>query len=142
MAIDSSISPFIMYKLTIQQRSTYLHAIVTGRNSRENVERYLKELQAECIARGCSRLLLEERLEGPRLELIDVFKIASERSGSARGLFEAFAYVDANADGDSMHFAETIAVNRGLPVSVFSSVADAEKWLLNEGRTDAYRDSA
>ena len=105
------------------------------------MERYLKELQAECIARGCSRLLLEERLEGPRLELIDVFKIASEGSGSARGMFEALAYVDVNADGDSMHFAETVAVNRGLPVSVFSSVQDAEKWLLNEGRTDANSDS-
>jgi hypothetical protein len=33
-----------------------------------------------------------------------------------------------------MQFAETVAVNRGLPVVVFSTVADAEKWLLSEDR--------
>jgi len=39
--------------------------------------------------------------------------------------------------GDLMKFAETVAVNRGLPVMVFSSVSDAEKWLLNKGRGGA-----
>jgi hypothetical protein len=33
-----------------------------------------------------------------------------------------------------MKFAETVAVNRGLPVTVFSSVNDAEKWLLSKDR--------
>jgi hypothetical protein len=31
-----------------------------------------------------------------------------------------------------MHFAETVAVNRGLPMAVFSTVAEAEKWLQNK----------
>lgn len=38
-----------------------------------------------------------------------------------------------------MHFAETVAVNRSLPVAVFATVADAEKWLLNEIRGDGKR---
>jgi hypothetical protein len=58
-----------------------------------------------------------------------VFQIASEGSSRARGCFEAIAYVDVNAEGELMKFAETVAVNRGLPVTVFSSVSDAEKWL-------------
>ena len=33
-----------------------------------------------------------------------------------------------------MKFAETVAINRGMPVRVFASVADFEKWLLEEGR--------
>jgi hypothetical protein len=33
-----------------------------------------------------------------------------------------------------MKFAETVAVNRGLPVTVFSSVSDAERWLLGKER--------
>jgi hypothetical protein len=86
------------------------------------------------LARGCFRLLLEERLEGPRLGLLDVFKIASEGSPEVSGMFKAFAYVDVNAQGDLMQFAETVAVNRRLPLAVFSNVADAEQWLLNEGR--------
>lgn len=122
------------YTLTIHQKPTYLHAIVTGLNSRETVQRYLQELRTECKARGCFRLLLEEHLEGPRLGLMDVFTIASEGSTQVGGMFKAFAYVDANAQGDLMQFAETVAVNRRVPVAVFSNVEDAEQWLLNEGR--------
>jgi urocanate hydratase len=118
------------YKLTMSQKPSYLHAIVTGRNSRENVMRYLEEIRSECIARRCFRVLVEERLEGSRIGAMDVFQIALEGSSKARGTYTAFAYVDVNADGDLMRFAETVAVNRGMPVAVFSTVADAERWLL------------
>jgi len=47
------------YTLTIHEKPTYLHAIVTGLNSRETVQRYLQEIRSECLARGCFRLLLE-----------------------------------------------------------------------------------
>jgi hypothetical protein len=117
------------YELTIAQKPTYLHAIVTGRNSRENVARYLADILQECIARRCGKVLIEERLDGPRLGTFDVFKIASEGSSRALGVFQAIAYVDVNAEGDLMQFAETVAVNRALPVTVFSTVAEAEKWL-------------
>jgi len=118
------------YDLTITQQPTYLHAIVTGLNSTNNVARYLEEIRNECMARGCFRVLIEERLEGPRLGTIDVFRIATEGSTRAQGHFEAIAYVDVNAEGDLMKFAETVAVNRSLPVAVFSSVRDAEQWLM------------
>ena len=120
------------YKLTITEKPRYLHVVVTGWNSRESVRRYLQELRSECVARGCSRVLVEERLEGPRLEALDVFEIASEGASEARGKFKAFAYVDVNAKSELMYFAETVAVNRGVPVAVFPTVADAERWLLDE----------
>jgi hypothetical protein len=122
------------YIITIDQKPAYLHVIVTGQNSRENVARYLEETLRECMARSCFRVLIEERLDGPRLGTLDVFEIASEESSKAEGLLKAIAYVDVNAEGNLMQFAETVAVNRGLPVVVFSTVADAEKWLLSEDR--------
>jgi hypothetical protein len=125
------------YKLTIDQKPTYLHVTVTGRNSRENVMRYLEETLRECTARSCFRVLIEERLDGPRLGTLDVFQIVSEASSKADGILKAIAYVDVNAESNMMQFAETVAVNRGVPVVVFSTVADAEKWLLNEGRADS-----
>ena len=121
------------YKLMIDQKPTYLHVTVTGRNSRENVIRYLEETLRECTARSCFRVLIEERLDGPRLGTLDVFQIVSEASSKAEGILKAIAYVDVNAENNLMQFAETVAVNRGVPVVVFSMVADAEKWLLNEG---------
>ncbi|HTN44408.1 MAG TPA: hypothetical protein VMN77_11495 [Nitrospiria bacterium] len=122
------------YTLTFILKPTYLHAIVTGVNSEENVAAYLEEIRRECAARDCHRVLIEERLEGPRLGTMSVFQIASEGSQRARGQFEAIAYVDLNAKGDLMKFAETVALNRSLPVSVFSSVSDAKKWLAGKDR--------
>ena len=118
------------YRLTVDQKATYLHAVVTGQNSRANVTLYLEEVHAECVARSCFRVLIEERLEGPRLEAFDVFEIAADGSSGISGVFRAIAYVDVNASGEMMKFAETVAVNRGVPVRLFASVADAEKWLL------------
>jgi hypothetical protein len=118
------------YNLSITHKPGYLHAIVTGLNSRENVKRYLEDVVRECKDRGCTRLLVEERLEGPRIGTFDVFQIAAEGTSRVRGHFKAIAYVDVNAQGDLMKFAETVAVNRGLPVKVFSSVSDAEKWMV------------
>jgi hypothetical protein len=117
------------YQLKIEQKPGFLHAVATGRNTRENVQRYLQEVLRECLARGCGRVLIEERLEGPRLATGDVFDIASE--GAARGAttLPAIAYVDVNAQGPLMKFAEDVAVNRGVRVRVFGTVADAERWL-------------
>ena len=125
------------YTLTIVPKPAYLHAIVTGTNTRETVTGYLAELRRECVARGCFRVLIEERLEGPRLGTMDVFDIASEGSERGRGALEAIAYVDVNAEGASMKFAENVAVNRALPVAVFPTVADAERWLLSADREGA-----
>lgn len=122
------------YKLTIHQKPTYLHVVVSGRNTRENVKAYVAEMIRECTARNCFRVLIEEHLEGPRLEMEDVFDIASEGSKIIGGLLKVIAYVDVNAKGDLMQFAENVAVNRGLPMAVFPTVAAAENWLLNQDR--------
>lgn len=124
------------YAVTFGERATYLHAIVTGENSVENVAAYLEEIRHECLARSCSCVLIEERLTGPRLGTIDVFELASRASERALGVFRAIAYVDVNA-GAPLEFAETVAVNRGVPVAVFSSVTEAERWLLDRGGEDA-----
>ena len=118
------------YKLAFAQKPGYLHAVVTGRNTKENVARYLADVQRECLERACRRVLIEERLEGPRLGPLDVFYIASEGRHRVEGQLPTMAYVDANATGTLMKFAEDVAVNRGINVQVFATVADAEKWLL------------
>jgi hypothetical protein len=117
------------YTLTFTQQPTYLHAVVTGENSVENVRSYVKQVRQECAGRGFSRVLIEERLLGPRLNIVDVFRIAAEGSALALGQVHTIAYVDVNAQGDLMKFAEDVAVNRFLRVAVFATVAEAERWL-------------
>jgi len=122
------------YQLQIIEKPTYLHAIVTGSNTLENVTAYLQELTRECEARQCYNVLVEENLTGRRLETWDVYQVAAEGSAHARGLFKAVAFVDVNASGELMKFAETVANNRGVPLTVFATVAEAEKWLTGKLR--------
>jgi len=120
------------YELTLQPKPTYLHAIVTGTLSREDVAAYLEEVRAACVTRSCRAVLIEERLVGPRLGTLDVFEIVSAISESDLGQLRAIAYVDVHAP-QAQRFAETVAVNRGMPVAVFTSVQDAEQWFLKQG---------
>jgi hypothetical protein len=122
------------YQLQVIEKPTYLQAIVTGQNTVENVGGYLQEIVRECEARKCFEVLIEERLTGCRLETWDVYQIASDNSALARGVFRAIAYVDVNAGGDLMKFAETVANNRGVPVNLFATVAEAEAWLAGKLR--------
>jgi hypothetical protein len=120
------------YKLTIEQKPSYLYAKVTGQNTRENGAAYLHEILTECRARHCFRVLIEDRLEGKRLSFMDVFVIVSHGAIEALGVIEACAYVYTNAESRVMKFAETVAINRLLQAKVFQNVADAEKWLVKQ----------
>jgi hypothetical protein len=124
----------VSYQLQIIEKPTYLHAIVTGPNTVENVSGYLQALLRECEARQCFNVLIEERLTGRRLETWDVYQIASDNSALARGVFHAIAYVDVNAGGELMKFAETVANNRGVPLNLFATVAEAEQWIAGRPR--------
>ena len=43
------------------------------------------------------------------------------------------AWVELNPDSyDSLYFAETVLVNRGMPVRLFIDESDAKKWLMND----------
>jgi hypothetical protein len=122
------------YELKIIEKPTYLHAVVTGPNTMENVVGYLQDLLRECEARQHFNVLIEENLRGRRLETWDVYQVASDSSVHARGIFRAVAFVDVNASGDLMKFAETVANNRGVPINVFATVAEAEEWLAGKSR--------
>jgi hypothetical protein len=117
------------FELRLEPKHDYLHAIVTGDNTREDVFGYLRELLQACQQRQVTRVLIEERLTGPRLGPVDVFDIAAQGSTEAAGSLTTIAYVDVHAIGDAMKFAENVAVNRGLPVRMFATVAEAEQWL-------------
>jgi len=116
------------YEITFSQRSDYVHATVTGTNSRETVFNYMADVLAECKKLDCFRVLIEERLEGPRLQAMEVFSISSEGSMEVLGIFDAIAYVDEQM-GEMRHFVGTVAINRGRPIGAFATVPEAEAWL-------------
>jgi len=119
----------VSYELTIEHKADYLHFIVRGRNTTDNVTRYMQEVIHECAARKCFRVLIEERLEGPRLGTMEVFSMVTSGAKRYQGMLEALAFVDLNAEGGVMRFAEDVAVNRGIPVRVFRTLDGAQQWL-------------
>jgi hypothetical protein len=119
----------VSYQLAVLERPGYLHFVVTGSNTRETVEAYLRDVASTAGERRCPRVLIEERLDGPRLGTVQVFAIASGGAARLTTRFEAIAYVDVNAEGELMKFMEDVAANRSVPVKVFGSVQEAEQWL-------------
>lgn len=122
------------FNLDFEEMPGFLKVTVTGNNSRETVAAYLQQMLRECRRRDCYRVLINEQLEGPRLGAMDVFAVASKGSMDALGVFDAIAYVDPGM-GDMGKFAETVAINRGMPVAFFNNEDDAIEW-LSENRSD------
>lgn len=120
------------YELKIIDKSGYLHCIITGENTKDNIVSYVDDINRECTARNCFMVLIEERLDGPRLSIMDLFEIIQDITNRARGIYKAIVYVDVNAEGDSMKFAEDACVNRALPLAIFPTVPEAEEWLINK----------
>jgi hypothetical protein len=129
----------MLYEVKFENRRDYIYARVTGENKRDTVVAYLQDVLNECKSRDCFRVLIEERLQGPRLQTMDVFTISSEGSMKVLGIFEAIEYVDEQM-GDMRDFVETVAINRGLPIAAFATVAEAESWLdEHSAGTDEHR---
>lgn len=115
----------------VEPKGRYLHITISGDNSVEDVKGYLAEVGEACRRHGCTRVLLEEDLRGPRLGAFDIYEIVSEMIGQMPRGAGAFAYVDVSPDHDprEVEFAETVAYNQGAPVRLFATVAEAEQWL-------------
>ena len=128
------------FELTTEERENYLHCRVTGTNSPESVLGYMAEIQKACDEYDCYRILIQENLEGPRFDEMEIFALISSGSPDALGFFEAIAYVDAQQDIHVVKFAETVAVNRGIPVAVFSNVEDAAEWLKQRNGNESGKD--
>jgi len=121
------------YQLTIEDKGSYLHFRVSGPNTAESVRGYLGDVYFACAQRERAAILIEEDLEGPGLGLVDIFEIVTEGSERTWPHVRRLAYVDVNPahSRPDMQFAETVAVNRGINMRLFGSVAEAEQWLLS-----------
>lgn len=122
------------YGVQVDPKGSYLHVTVTGQNGRETVIGYFEEIRTACRTRDCYRVLVEERLEGPRFSLADLGQLMAEVAASAGATFEALAYVDVNAESDAVQRLAGQVTQPGSSVGVFATVPDAERWIRNKER--------
>ena len=117
------------YHLSLEQHPAYLHAAVTGSHSAANVARFLREVREACEERGIAAVLLELDFTGPSLGTGGIYDVVSREAGGGKTLRKV-GYVDASPrDPGKKKFAETVALNRGVNVRLFTSVAEAARWL-------------
>ena len=119
------------YSLSIEDEGGYLHARVSGTNSRESVLGYTQEIFEACMAAKRTAVLIEENLAGPSLPISIVFQLVDARVAQALQALRKIAYVDVNPEHDlsRMKFAEDRAVNQGVNVRLFPTVDAARAWL-------------
>ena len=117
------------FKATFEDGPTYLHARLEGTRSTQNMIRFLREVHAACLERDRSVVLLEMRLEGPSLDMGAIFSVITQGSPKG-GALRKIAYLEAGVhDPGRAQFAETVAINRGVNVRLFSDPEAARQWL-------------
>ena len=119
----------VSYQLTIEERPTYVYARADGDLTPANALRFLEDAHAACVKYGRASVLLDMQLRGPNMPTTSVYEVISQRAADGSKLHK-IAYVPYDSGDPSMaHFAETVAINRGVNVRIFESVAAAEGWL-------------
>ncbi len=119
------------YAIETVRKPLYLHLKVTGENSLQTVRGYLAEVLDICAGNNCMNVLIEEQLQGARLNTLDVFNAVKSGASNAGKFPRVIAYVDVNVGSGPglMHFAESLAQGRAINVRVFETVTEAENWL-------------
>ena len=118
------------YQLTIHPMPGYLHVIATGENSVQSVTSYINEVGVLCEQQKYSVVLIEENLQGPGLNMFDIFKVMRQLKSSPK-ILQWIVYVDANPahDPGMMDFARELAIKRGLRVRLCRTTAEAKDWI-------------
>jgi hypothetical protein len=120
-----------MVTVSIEHRRNILFCRVNGRNSEENVIRYLNELHDAMEKYHCGKVLIIENLSGPGLNLLKMYHIIRTARKTILSLPHAIAYIDRNPEHDhrSLKFAETVALNRFIHMRLFTNEEEAVRWL-------------
>ncbi len=124
------------HSIFIQPKGAYLHVTVTGDNTPEDIGEYFKEVLEACQQNHCFNILIEEYMHGPTIGAFPTFEVITQNVSLLLPYEHHLAYVDTNIEHGEANsqFGETVAVNRGLNVRVFSNAPEAEEWLLEQSK--------
>ena len=116
------------YKLTFDNRETYLYAFITGQDSFAASLSYWNEMADEVNRLGYTKLLVHEQLEG-NVDEGEIFDLIMDLKESAlRGV--QIAFYDENRDDIPITaLGQLIANTRGGAVRLFQNLKAAMNWI-------------
>ena len=121
-------------ELTVTFEGDHIHVIADGDKDFEFSEKLWSTVAELCRKHNCFNVLGVAN-SSKSVEAMEGYDHARLFEELGIGYRYRIAWVELNpAAQDMASFIETVLINRGLPGKVFSSVDDAEKWLLGHGR--------
>ena len=118
------------YSLSMKVKSNHLSVYARGIRTRATVYAITMEVFEKARAEEQSRVLIDvKNLEGA-LGVLDSFFLVTEVFQKIRGkAIRQAAIVDEHQSYLRGRFLETVAVNRGFNLKIFSNHEDAEAWI-------------
>jgi hypothetical protein len=95
-----------------------------------DVEEYASGLLKICLEKGLQRVLCDESAVTTRLNALDTYEIGLFLSRFVPNTFRIAVVFDSETSFD-FRFFESIVVNRGQQIKVFTDAGAARKWLVN-----------
>jgi len=128
MNIDQPLNA-LPYTVTFENRQDYLYAsVVTTKNKPEVLIAYWRAI-ADAVNERSARRLLVEKGSAPEASTADAFTVAAALREMGFDGIPIALVKHAAVTAESQRFVENVARNRGVMMSIFENVADAESWL-------------
>jgi hypothetical protein len=121
------------YAFALESKAGFLH-VRSAANTADNVRRYLRQTCAAVAHTGIRSVLIEEDLQGPPIEAVEVHQITSQASVQTSPIIQKIAYVDlhVNRSPSNIELGVAVARDRGVNVRAFDTVTAAEDWLRSQ----------
>ena len=116
------------YTLDMEDRKGYLYAMASGpKLSAQISAAYWNEIAGRCFETECNRILIEKDFpEG--VEASEMLLMADHLGSLLPG--RRVAFLDRRRHDDINELGKKLARNRDVMMQIFTSVSDAERWLL------------
>ena len=119
-------------KFSIASNSGYIHAELRGRETAEDMRRFLHAVKAACTEHGCPRILLSIRASRPVFKAED-YGLSGEARGYVSDLVSPACRIALIGDTSELHFAheyiELVARQQQVNVRSFREQPSAIRWL-------------
>ena len=119
------------YELVIEERDGILRVTATGSRSLESVLAMSKDILKACVEMRAKKVLIDTAAMEGRLSTMEAYKIVDKHFPKMRNkavITHAAIVVQKESEGSGRFF-ETVAVNRGFAVRVFTNADKALEWL-------------
>jgi len=119
------------YKINYNREHGYIAVTVEGEFALSNLEELAADITRLTKRYSCNRILNDMRHASLTKDTLDIYHMPkkAKQAGIVPGLKRALIVSELSSD---FHFLETVFVNQGHIVKLFTDIDAARSWLLNK----------